>query len=42
MLNNRQAEKKGGEPMTRKECVEFWRKSKKGRVPDGYIRTAVA
>ena len=42
MLKNRQTKKKGGDPMTRKECVEFWRKSRKGRVPDNYIRREVA
>ena len=42
MLKNRQPKKKDGEPMTRKECVEFWRKARKGRVPDNYIRQQIA
>jgi len=38
MLKNRQPKKKGGPPMTRKECIEFWQTARKGRVPDNYIR----
>ncbi len=37
MLKNRQPKKKGGPPMTRKECIVFWQKSRKGRVPDRYL-----
>ena len=38
MLKNHQSAKKGGKPMTKAQCTEYWNKIRKGRVPDGYFK----